>query len=179
MEKNGNALMNEMRREVSQIRIVKLIEAKKIIKEVIHYDPSEKSKHKTIVNMIDEVIVDELKVQANPINQPTNKVEININPKLKEHMTLALNTNSLEDDNRLSSDEAVNHLADTFIQMKNIMDRVAIEDAWYTKAFGDEVENALITMAVIKAFGIGKQSERYLGVVKKVVRELKTAPSKG
>ena len=51
------------------------------------------------------------------------------------------------------------------------MDRVAIEDAWYTKAFGEEVENALITMAVIKAFGIGKQSERYLGVVKKVVRE--------
>ena len=26
--------------------------------------------------------------------------------------------------------------------MKNIMDRVAIEDAWYTKAFWDEVENA-------------------------------------
>lgn len=63
--------------------------------------------------------------------------------------------------------------------MKNILDRVAIEDCWYTKAFGDEVENALITMAVIKAFGIGKKSERYLGVVKKVVRELNTAPSKG
>ena len=149
MEKNSNALMNEMRKEVSQRRIVKLIEAKKSIKEVIHYEPSEKSKYKTIVNMIDEAIVDELKVQANPINKPTNKVEIIINPKLKEHMKLALDRNSL------------------------------IEDAWYTKAFGDEVENALITMAVIKAFGIGKQSERYLGVVKKVVRELNTAPSKG
>lgn len=172
MEKNSNALMNEMRKEVSQIRIVKLIEAKKIIKEVIHYDPSEKSKHKTIVNMIDEVIVDELKVQANPINQPTNKVEIIINPKLREHMKLALDSNSLEHDNRLTIDEAVKNLANTFIQMKSIMDRVAIEDAWYTKAFGDEVENALITMAVIKAFGIGKKSERYLGVVKKVVRGL-------
>lgn len=63
MEKNSNALMNEISKEVSQRRIVKLIEAKNIIKEVIHYDPSEKSKHKTIVNMIDEVIVDELKVQ--------------------------------------------------------------------------------------------------------------------
>ena len=63
MEKNGNALMNEMRKEVSQRRVVKLIEAKTIIKEVIHYDPSEKSKYKTIVNMIDEVVVDELKVQ--------------------------------------------------------------------------------------------------------------------
>ena len=63
MEKNSNALMNEIRKEVSQIRIVKLIEAKKIIKEVIHYDPSEKSKHNTIINMIDEAIVDELKVQ--------------------------------------------------------------------------------------------------------------------
>ena len=129
------------------------------------------------------------------------KVEIKINPKLKEHMekiseknqnllnaieaaqsdgfNVVIDSNLVENDNRLTIDEAVNHLADTFIQMKNIMDRVAIEDAWYTKAFGDEVENALITMAVIKAFGIGKQSERYLGVVKKVVRELKTAPSKG
>lgn len=129
------------------------------------------------------------------------KVEIKINPKLKEHMekigdknqdllnaieaarsdgfNVVIDRNSLENDNRLSVDEAVNNLTKTFIQMKNIMDRVAIKDAWYTKAFGDEVENALITMAVIKAFGIGKKSERYLGVVKKVVRELNTAPSKG
>lgn len=171
MKNNGNALMNEMRKEVSQRRIVKLIEAKSLIKEVIHYDPIEKSKYRTIVNMIDEVIVDELKVQENHINKTTNKVEVITNPKLKEHMKLALNSNSLEYDNRLSSDEAVNHLADTFIQMKNIMDRVVIEDCWYTKAFGEEVENALITMAVIKAFGIGKKSERYLGVIKKVVRE--------
>lgn len=63
MEKNGNALMNEMRKEVSQRRVVKLIEAKTIIKEVIHYDPIENSKYKTIINMIDEAIVDELKVQ--------------------------------------------------------------------------------------------------------------------
>lgn len=121
------------------------------------------------------------------------KVEIKINPKLKEHMekigdknqdllnaieaarsdgfNVVIDRNSLEHDNRLSVDEAVNNLAKTFIQMKSIMDRVVIEAAWYTKAFGDEVENALITMAVIKAFGIGKKSERYLGVVKKVVRE--------
>ena len=171
MGEDSKTFINEMQIDVSQKRVTKLIEAKKTIKEVIHYDPSEKSKYKTIVNMIDEVIVDELKVQENHINKPTNKVEVITNPKLKEHMKLALNSNSLEYDNRLSSDEAVNHLADTFIQMKNIMDRVAIEDAWYTKAFGDEVENALITMAVIKAFGIGKKSERYLGVVKKVVRE--------
>lgn len=159
------------KKEVSQRRIVKLIEAKRIIKEVIHYDPSEKSKHKTIVNMIDEVIVDELKVQSNPINKPTNKVEIIINPKLREHMKLARDRNSLEHDNRLTIDEAVNHLADTFIQMQNIMDRVVIEDAWYTKAFRDEVENAFITMAVIKAFCISEKSERYLGVVKKVLIE--------
>ena len=173
MEKNGNALMNEMRKEVSQRRVVKLIEAKTIIKEVIHYDPIEKSKQRTIVNMIDEAIVDELKVQENHINKTAKKVEVITNPKLKEHMKLALNSNSLEYDNRLSSDEAVNHLADTFIQMKNIMDRVAIEDCWYSKEFWEEVENAIITMAVIKAFGVGKKSERYLGVVKKVVRGLK------
>ena len=92
---------------------------------------------------------------------------------------VVIDKKSLEKDNRLSIDEAVNNLTKTFIQMKNIMDRVVIKDAWYTKAFGDEVENALITMAVIKAFGIGKKSEHYLGVVKKVVRELNTAPSKG
>lgn len=179
MGEDSKAFINEMQIDVSQKRITKLIEAKTTIKEVIHYDTGEKSKYKTIVNMIDEVIVDELKVQANSIKQPTNKVEIIINPKLREHMKLALDSNSLEHDNRLTIDEAVNNLAKTFVQMKNIMDRVVIEDAWYTKAFGDEVENALITIAVIKAFGIGKKSERYLGVVKKVVRELNTAPSKG
>lgn len=63
MEKNSNSLMNEMRKEVSQRRIVKLIDAKNLIKEVIHYNPSEKSKYKIIINMIDEAIVDELKVQ--------------------------------------------------------------------------------------------------------------------
>lgn len=168
-----------MQIDVSQKRITKLIEAKTIIKEVIHYDPCEKSKYKTIVNMIDEAIVDELKVQENHINKTTNKVEVITNPKLKEHMKLALNSNSLEYDKRLSSDEAVNHLADTFIQMKNIMDRVAIEDCWYSKEFFEEVENALITMAVIKAFGISKKSERYLGAIRKVVIELRTAESKG
>ena len=179
MGEDSKAFINEMQIDVSQKRVTKLIEAKKTIKEVIHYDPSEKSKYKTIVNMIDEVIVDELKVQESAINKLTNKVEININSNLKEHMKLALNSNSLEHDNRLSSDEAVNHLADTFIQMKNIMDRVAIEDCWYSKEFFEEVENALITMAVIKAFGISKKSERYLGAIRKVVIELRTAESKG
>lgn len=129
------------------------------------------------------------------------ELEIKINPKLKAHMekiseknqdllnaieaaqsdgfNVVIDKNLLEKDNRLSIDEAVNNLTKIFIRMKNTMDRVVIEDAWYTKAFGDEVENALITMAVIKAFGIGKKSEHYLGVVKKVVRELNTAPSKG
>ena len=63
MKEDYKAFMREMQIEVSQKRITKLIEAKTIIKEAIHYNPSEKSKYKTIVNMIDEVIVDELKVQ--------------------------------------------------------------------------------------------------------------------
>lgn len=129
------------------------------------------------------------------------KVEIKINPKLKEHMekigdknqdllnaieaaqsdgfNVVIDNNFLENDNRLTIDEAVNNLAKTFIQMKNIMDRVAIEDCWYSKEFFEEVENALITMAVIKAFGISKKSERYLGAIRKVVIELRTAESKG
>lgn len=63
MEEASKAFINEMQIDVSQKRVTKLIEAKTIIKEVIHYDPSDKSKYKTIVNMIDEVVVDELKVQ--------------------------------------------------------------------------------------------------------------------
>lgn len=63
MKEDYKAFMKEMQIEVSQRRIVKLIEAKNLIKEVIHYDLCEKSKYKTIVNMIDEVVVDELKVQ--------------------------------------------------------------------------------------------------------------------
>ena len=63
MGTNSNALINEMQKEVSQRRIIRLIEAKNLIKEVIHYDPSKNSKYKTIINMIDEAIVDELKVQ--------------------------------------------------------------------------------------------------------------------
>ena len=63
MNEQGKEFIHEMRIEVSQKRIVKLIEAKSTIKEVIHYDPIEKSKYKTIVNLIDEVIVDELKYQ--------------------------------------------------------------------------------------------------------------------
>lgn len=63
MNEQGKEFIHEMRIEVSQKRIVKLIEAKNTIKEVIHYDPIEKSKYKTIVNLIDEVIVDELKYQ--------------------------------------------------------------------------------------------------------------------
>ena len=97
----------------------------------------------------------------------------------RDGFNVVINNNLLENDNRLTIDEAVNHLADTFIQMKNIMDRVAIEDCWYSKEFFEEVENALITMAVIKAFGISKKSERYLGAIRKVVIELRTAESKG
>ena len=79
----------------------------------------------------------------------------------------------------LCVNEAINKLAGTFKQIQQILDTIEIHDAGYSKEFWEEVENALITVAVIKAFGIGKQSERYLGVVKKVVRELNTAPSKG
>lgn len=63
MGEDYRAFMKEMQIEVSQKRITKLIEAKTTIKEVIHYDPGEKSKYKTIVNMIDEAVVDELKAQ--------------------------------------------------------------------------------------------------------------------
>ena len=79
----------------------------------------------------------------------------------------------------LCVNEAINKLAGTFTQIQQTLDSIEIHDAGYSKEFWEEVENALITAAVIKAFGIGKKSERYLGVVKKVVIELNTAPSKG
>lgn len=120
-----------------------------------------------------------LQVHTEKIGNKNQGLLNTIEAARSDGFNVVIDKNSLEKDNRLSIDEAVNNLTKTFIQMKNIMDRVVIKDAWYTKAFGDEVENALITMAVIKAFGIGKKSEHYLGVVKKVVRELNTAPSKG
>ena len=67
MENRMERFKHEMRIDVSQRRIVKLIEVKNAIKEVIHYDFSEKSKYKTIVNLIDEVIVDEFKDQERSI----------------------------------------------------------------------------------------------------------------
>ena len=87
MGEDSKAFINEMQIDVSQKRVTKLIEAKKTIKEVIHYDPIEKSKHRVIVNMIDEVIVDELKVQENTINELTNKIEININPNTNTNLS--------------------------------------------------------------------------------------------
>ena len=89
MGEDSKAFINEMQIDVSQKRVTKLIEAKKTIKEVIHYDPIEKSKHRAIVNMIDEVIVDELKVQENTINRFTNKIEININPNTNTNTNLS------------------------------------------------------------------------------------------
>ena len=89
MGEDYKAFMKEMQIEVSQRRIVKLIDAKNLIKEVIHYDPIEKSKHRTIVNMIDEAIVDELKVQENTINKLTNKIEININHNTNTNTNLS------------------------------------------------------------------------------------------
>lgn len=73
----------------------------------------------------------------------------------------------------LCVNEAINKLAGIFTQIQQTLDSIEIHDAGYSKEFWEEVENALITVAVIKAFGIGKKSERYLGVVKKVVKKNK------
>ena len=73
----------------------------------------------------------------------------------------------------LCVNEAINKLAGTFTQIQQTLDSIEIHDAGYSKEFWEEVENALITVAVIKAFGIGKKSKRYLGVVKKVVKKNK------
>lgn len=97
-----------------------------------------------------------LQVHTEKIGNKNQGLLNTIEAARSDGFNVVIDKNSLEKDNRLSIDEAVNNLTKTFIQMKNIMDRVVIKDAWYTKAFGDEVENALITMAVIKAFGIGK-----------------------
>ena len=181
MEKNSNGLMNEMRIEVSQRRIVKLIEAKNIIKEVIHYDPIEKSKYKTIVNMIDEAIVDELKVQENIINKPTNKIENITNPKLKEHMKNIGNKNQdllnaikaarsegfIDKDQVLTIDEAIKLMTGKVKEINDIWERVEIKDGFYSDEFHYDIRRALITIAVIRALGIGKDAERYLGAVVK------------
>ena len=79
----------------------------------------------------------------------------------------------------LTIDEAVNLLSNKFIEVKDILDHISIKDIRYSKYFISNIENALITVAVIKAFGISGKSENYLVAVKNVVTELRTADSKG
>ena len=79
----------------------------------------------------------------------------------------------------ISVDEAIEELSECFKNMNSILDRVQIKDAKYSKHFDDNVRNALITVAMIKAFGISGKAENYLVAVKNVVTELRTADSKG
>lgn len=79
----------------------------------------------------------------------------------------------------LTIDEAVNLLSNKFIEVKDILDHISIKDIRYSKYFISNIENALITVAVIKAFGISGKAENYLVAVKNVVTELRTADSKG
>lgn len=57
----------------------------------------------------------------------------------------------------LCVNEAINRLAGTFTQIQQTLGSVEIHNIGYSKEFLEEVENALITLAVIKAFGIGKK----------------------
>lgn len=78
----------------------------------------------------------------------------------------------------ISVDEAIEELSECFKNMNSILDRVQIKDAKYSKHFDDNVRNALITVAMIKAFGMCGKAECYLLAVKNVVTELTTAESK-
>lgn len=82
-------------------------------------------------------------------------------------------------DRVISVDEAIDELSECFKNMNSILDRVQIKDAKYSKYFDDNVRNALITVAMIKAFGMSGKAECYLLAVKNVVTELTTAESKG
>ena len=79
----------------------------------------------------------------------------------------------------ISIDEALILMTEKIIDIEQVMNSIRIKDAKYSKEFWEEIQNALITLAVIKALGIGKKSEFYLGVIRKVVIELRTAESKG
>lgn len=79
----------------------------------------------------------------------------------------------------ISIDEALILMSEKINDIEQVMNRIQIKDARYSKEFLKEIQNAFITLAVIKAFGIGEKSEFYLGAIKKVVIELRTAESKG
>ncbi len=68
----------------------------------------------------------------------------------------------------LSVDEAIEELSECFKNMNSILDRVQIKDAKYSKHFDDNVRNALITVAMIKACGMCGKAECYVHIVQNI-----------
>lgn len=72
----------------------------------------------------------------------------------------------------LSVDEGLKKLTACFKEVHSILNRIIIKDANYSPDFIQHINNALITVAVIKALGISGKVERYLEVVKKLTNEV-------
>ncbi|WP_273420253.1 hypothetical protein [Veillonella caviae] len=78
-----------------------------------------------------------------------------------------------------SIDEAIEFLTFKIKEIDELLPLIQIEDPRYSKKFWEEVKNALITISVIKAFGIGHKAELYLEPIKKLVTELTIADNNG
>lgn len=78
----------------------------------------------------------------------------------------------------LSVDEGLKKLTACFKEVHSILNRISIKDANYSPYFIKQMNNAFITVAMIKALGIGEEAENYLDAVKKLTTDWMTADSK-
>lgn len=77
----------------------------------------------------------------------------------------------------LSTDEVIEILTRKIQEMNGIIDRLEIKDVSYSNKSFNEVKQALITVAVIRACeGLGCDAESYLGAVRNAVTDERTAP---
>lgn len=76
-------------------------------------------------------------------------------------------TEITDKDQVLTIDEAIKLMTDKVKEINDIWERVEIKDGFYSDEFYYDTRRALITIAVIRALGIGKDAERYLGAVVK------------
>lgn len=77
---------------------------------------------------------------------------------------------SIRSEDVISVDEGLEKLTICFREVQSILNRISIKDANYSPYFIKNVEEAIITIAMIEASGIGGVVEKYLDTIKQIMR---------
>lgn len=113
--------------------------------------------------------------QASIINHIADNIQKAIAP---DESDLFKSGSSNRTEEVLSVDEGLKKLTACFKEVHSILNRISIKDANYSPYFIKQMNNAFITVAMIKALGIGEEAEHYLDAVKKLTTDWMTADSK-